>query len=86
MHTVELLKRALTAAKLAGYHIRQEWLDGCAGGGCQINGQKWLFLDLTLNTQEQLDQVIEALRDDPQVDISGLPLELSKRLTSDKAV
>ncbi len=67
MHTVGLLKEALFAAEGLGYSIRQEWLDGSGGGGCEIAGRKWLFLDLALSPVEQLDQVIETLRDDPGV-------------------
>ena len=45
MLTVELLEEALELARRAGYRVRQEWLEGCAGGACVIKGQKWLFLD-----------------------------------------
>ncbi|MBN1912586.1 MAG: hypothetical protein JW818_22890 [Pirellulales bacterium] len=67
MHTVEQLEATLAVAKSAGYQIRQEWLGGAGGGGCQFGGQKWLFLDLALGPAEQLDQVVDALRDDPSV-------------------
>lgn len=62
MHTVDLLEQALQAAQRLGYKIRQEWLGGSGGGGCQIHGQKWIFLDLAQSPQDQLDQVAEALR------------------------
>ena len=65
MHTVEALEAALALAKQVDYRIREEWLDGRGGGGCEIRGQKWIFLDLALGPEEQLDQVLDALRNDP---------------------
>ena len=67
MHTVDLLEQALDAAKTLGYRLRQEWLGGAGGGGCEIKGQKWIFLDLALSPADQLSQVAEALRADPRV-------------------
>ncbi|HBO43659.1 MAG TPA: hypothetical protein DD670_06960 [Planctomycetaceae bacterium] len=65
MHTVDALEAALALAKQVGYRVREEWLDGRGGGGCEIRGQKWIFLDLALGPEEQLDQVLESLRNDP---------------------
>ena len=67
MHTYELLREATALAQSLGYGVRHEWLDGGQGGGCEIAGKKWLFVDLALNPLEQLDQVIQALRADPQL-------------------
>ena len=67
MHTVELLEGALDLAQAMGYGIRHEWLGGASSGCCEIAGQKWLFVDLALNPMEQLDQVINALMNDPQL-------------------
>ncbi len=67
MHTVELLEQSLELAEQLGYKIRQEWLGGTGGGACEFSGQKWIFVDLALNTVEQLDQVSSALRDDPGI-------------------
>jgi hypothetical protein len=64
MHTVELLDQALGVAKQAGYKIRQEWLGESRGGACVVKGQKWLFLDPTQSPRDQLEEVLEALRDD----------------------
>lgn len=69
MHTVELLATALTAAKQRGYRIREEDLGGDGGGGCEINGQKWLFLDLAMTTREQLATVLQVLQEE-QADAS----------------
>lgn len=67
MHTVELLEHALSVAEQLGYRVRQEWLGGTGGGACQFAGRKWIFIDLALNSVEQLQQVREALRGDPGV-------------------
>ena len=72
MHTVDVLEAALALAKQAGYCVREEWLGGSGGGGCEIQGCKWIFLDLALGPEEQLDHVLDALRHDPA--LSGIPL------------
>jgi hypothetical protein len=68
MHTVEMLERLKEVAERAGYAVRQEWLGGIGGGKCEFAGRKWIFVDLALSVVEQLDQVAEALRDDPAVE------------------
>jgi hypothetical protein len=60
MHTADLLEQAIQAAAKLGYGVRQEWLGG-SGGGCEIMGQKWIFVDLALSLPDQLDQVAEVL-------------------------
>lgn len=67
MHTVELLEEACELASQLGYKTRQEWLGGNGGGACQFAGQKWIFIDLALNAIEQLEQVTDALREDPGI-------------------
>lgn len=64
MHTVEMLEHALTAARQLGYKVRQEWF-GLSGGVCEIKGQKWIFLDLSMSPQDQLSLVLDALHGDP---------------------
>jgi hypothetical protein len=67
MHTVELLDQALSVAQRMGYGVRQEWLGGAGGGVCEFAGRKWLFVDLSLNVIEQLEQVRKALLADPGI-------------------
>ncbi len=85
MHTVELVKEAIRLAGRAGYRIRQEYLGGAAGGGCEFGGQKWIFLDVSLGPVDQLDQILEALRHDCRV--LGMPMadELRGRLQTRKS-
>ncbi|MEX0939512.1 MAG: hypothetical protein WDZ59_16735 [Pirellulales bacterium] len=80
MHTVELLEQALATAVSLGYKIRHEWLDGASGGACCIGGQRWIFLDLAHDCPEQLDQVAEALREDPLLATVTVPEELQRLL------
>ncbi len=80
MHTVELLEHATAAAERLGYRVRQEWLEGCGGGACEIAGQKWIFIDLALHATEQLEQVSDALREDPGIYSLALSVPLSKWL------
>jgi hypothetical protein len=73
MHTVELLELALAIAEDLGYRVRQEWLGGAGGGCCEIARQKCLFVDISLNPVEQLDQVARSLREDPAIYVVELP-------------
>ena len=66
MHTADLLEEALKVAQTLGFNIRHVWLDGSGGGGCEIRGQRWIFVDLALSPSEQLAQVTEALEGLPE--------------------
>ena len=71
MHTVEMIEQALGIAEQMGYSIRHEWL-GTGGGACEFGGRKWLFVDLALTAEEQLDQITNALR--PETDPHQAPV------------
>jgi hypothetical protein len=81
MHTVELMEQAVAIATELGYGVRQEWLGGVGGGACEIAGRKWIFLDLSLTTSEQLDQLTLALQSDPSAQTMKMPAELQDRVT-----
>lgn len=85
MHTVELLEQALDLAGRLGYKIRQEWLGGTAGGGCELGGRKVLFLDLALGPTDQLDQVLDALRREPEALALPMPGLLRELLSVRKS-
>ncbi len=72
MHTAQLLSQALDLTRRAGYQIREEALEGAGGGHCTIRGQKWLLLDLTQPHREQLNDVLDALRSEPRLELSDV--------------
>jgi hypothetical protein len=78
IHSVELLELALDAAAKVGYRIREDALGGFPGGACQLNGQKWLFVDPTLPPRERLQLVLQALAADPLTVTIDLPLPLAQ--------
>jgi hypothetical protein len=80
MHTVELIEEAVSLATRAGYRVRAEWLDGIGGGGCEINGRKVIFVDLALGPVDQLAQLVETLRSDPDVGSLPVPHQLRELL------
>jgi len=80
MHTVEHLEHALNLAARLGYDIRHEWFGGSGGGGCILKGRRLLLVDLALGTAEQLDQVLDALRHDPEAPNFPMPHELRELL------
>lgn len=61
MHTVELLEQAIQEAEALGYTARHEWLGGAGGGGCEIKGRKYLFIDLSLSVPDQLQLALDVL-------------------------
>jgi hypothetical protein len=85
MHTVDLLTQALDLTGRLGYTIRQEWLAGNGGGGCELKGHKLFFLDLDLSPVEQLDQVLEMLRRESEAINLPMPHELRDLLTLRKS-
>jgi hypothetical protein len=76
MHTVELLEEALRVAGRIGYQVRQEWLGGSGGGGCEIKGRRWMFLDVALSPADQLDLVLQTLRRHPEAATLPMPQQL----------
>jgi hypothetical protein len=82
MHAVEIRDEALALAARLGYTVRQEWFAGQGGGCCELRGKKLLFLDLDLGPVEQLEQVLDALRREPDSERHRLSMspELRKLL------
>jgi hypothetical protein len=76
MHTVEILEEAIDLAERLGYVVRHEWLGGNGGGGCEVAGQKMLFLDLTQGPTDKLDQVVDTLRREPAAMSLPMPHQL----------
>ncbi len=63
MHTVEMLSEAIALVRKLGYQIREDQLEGAGGGHCLIRGRKWLLLDVTQSADEQLRDVLDAVRE-----------------------
>lgn len=85
MHTVDLLDQCCDVARQLGYQVRHEWLGGGSGGACEFGGRKWIFVDLALSPEEQLEQVTSALRDDSGVHLLKLSPAVAQELGVRKA-
>ena len=85
MHTVVLLAHALNLAERLGYVIRQDWLEGSGGGGCELRGRKYLFIDLATSPAEQFEMVLGVLRSEPRAAELPMPQELRDLLRLHKA-
>jgi len=84
MHTVEMLSQALELARRLGYQIREDHLEGAGGGHCLIRGRKWLLLDLTQSAEEQLRDVLDAVRGDARLYQVGVPPALADSLSHER--
>ena len=54
MEIRQLLNLAKQTAKDLGFHIRQDLLNGQQGGMCEFGGKRWIILDVSQNSMEQL--------------------------------
>ncbi len=80
MHAAKLLALAVDAARTAGFEVREEVLDGAGGGHCVVRGKKCLLLDITQSHHEQLSDVMDALRSEPQLNRANLHPMISASL------
>jgi hypothetical protein len=71
---------ALNVAERLGYEVRQDWLGGTGGGGCEIRGRKVLFIDLALSPAEQLELALDVLRHEPAAQGLAMPNPLKALL------
>lgn len=85
MHTVELLNQVLALAKQLGYTVRMEDLGGEGGGICEFGGKRWLFVDLTASTVDQLRRTCDSLRDDPKLDGMSLSPQIDQAILGRQA-
>jgi hypothetical protein len=72
MTTSQLLDEAVAVAKQQGYQLRHEHLGGTGSGYYQLRDQLWLVLDVAQPDEEQLAQVVAAIK--AQTLPSGLEL------------
>ena len=61
MNIVRQMEQATAQAEAAGYGVRYEYLGGVSGGFCEVAGRTWIFIDLALSLDEQLQQLLQAL-------------------------
>jgi hypothetical protein len=80
MNTAQLLSQAIEAARRLGYEIREDALEGAGGGHCLIRGKKWLLLDMTQTYRDQLSDVLDALRVEPDLSTIEMHPALADRL------
>ena len=73
MHTVELYAMTKSLASEMGYQIREEDLGGVGAGACLVAGRKCVFVDISSNTAEQLEQLSEAIANDPLIHTMNVP-------------
>jgi len=84
MNTAQLLSQAIDAARRLGYEIREDALEGAGGGHCLIRGKKWLLLDMTQTYRDQLSDVLDALRVEPELGEIEMHPALAERLQSQR--
>lgn len=85
MQAARLLAEALQLAARRGYRIREDILDGAGGGHCVLAGQKWLLLDVTQSFDDQLADVIDALRAEPGIGHAKISPFLAQKLQTTTA-
>ena len=77
MSTIQEFDQLVAIAETLGYRIRYDYFGGTGGGVCEFAGTKWLFIDLALTCNEQLEQLRGTLAKEPL--LSTLKLDDSIR-------
>ncbi len=80
MNTISQIERLTRLAETMGYEVRYEDLGGAGGGRVEFGKRRCLFVDLSLNSIEQLEQIRAALNEDPSLPTGNLPLPLIQDL------
>ena len=65
MSTIDQIESMVEIAEKLGYRIRYDYFGGTGGGVCELGGQKWIFIDLALTSQDQLEQLQKSLAPEP---------------------
>jgi len=81
MSTIQQLDQLVQVAEQLGYRVRYDYFGGTGGGICEFSGKKWLFLDLALTSAEQLDQLQNALANEPLLATVNLNSDLKQGLS-----
>ena len=67
---LEQVESWLETARHLGYRVRYDHFGGTGGGVCEFGGQKWIFMDVSLASCEQLALLEESIPKDPLYGIS----------------
>lgn len=67
---LEQVESWLETARQLGYRVRYDHFGGTGGGVCEFGGQKWIFMDVSLASCEQLSLLEESIPKDPLYGIS----------------
>lgn len=67
---LEQVESWLETARQLGYRVRYDHFGGAGGGVCEFGGQKWIFMDVSLASCEQLSLLEESIPKDPLYGIS----------------
>ena len=76
MEIRQMLSLAKETARDLGFHIRQDLLHDQHGGMCEFGGKRWIILDVTQNSIEQLHAIGNALRFLDSLDSNQIPVAL----------
>jgi hypothetical protein len=76
----QLLDAAIHVAQQQGYRVRHEHLGGTGSGYYQLRDELWLVLDVAQPDDEQLLQVVAAIKSRPLLPDITLPEELASCL------
>lgn len=71
MNALEKLDQLIETARQFGYRVRYEYFGGTGGGFCQFNGNKWLFIDLALNTQDQVEYLQQQMASETALNLAA---------------
>ena len=76
MEIRQMLSLAKETARDLGFHIRQDLLRDQHGGMCEFGGKRWIILDVSQNSMEQLHAIGNALRFLDSLDSNQIPIAL----------
>ena len=76
MEIRQMLSLAKETARDLGFHIRQDLLHDQHGGMCEFGGKRWIILDVSQNSIEQLHAIGNALRFLDSLDSNQIPIAL----------
>jgi hypothetical protein len=70
LNAVEQLEALIELAQRHGYRVRYDYFGGTGGGFCQVNGSKWLFIDLALSPHEQVEFLRQEFAAEPTMQLA----------------